>query len=143
MVAQNKKLLKCPENTECINKLQLIPKMEKYTAVKMYGLQLNTVLYESQKHEAVGIIDCCSCWTSVITLGGFSCLCSSREPMKQYMARRGSRPCFCCYSILHFKIFIGSYNFLLCLIYQLQFSQIYLHRTRIVDAEFVTIQRTM
>lgn len=56
MVAQNKKLLKCPENTECINKLQLMPKMEKYTAVKMHDLQLNTALSESQKHEAVGII---------------------------------------------------------------------------------------
>lgn len=143
MVAQNKKLLKCPETTECINKLQLIPKMEKYTAVKMHGLQLNTALYESPKHKAVGIIDCCSFWTSVITLGGFSCLCPSREPMKQHMAWRGSRPCFCCYYILHFFYFIGSYNFLLCLIYQLQFSQTCLHRMKIVDAELVTIQPTM
>lgn len=85
MVAQNKKLLKCPENTECINKSQFIPKMEKYTAVKMHGLQLNTALYASQKHKAVGIIDCYCLWTAVITLGGFSRLCSSREPVKQRM----------------------------------------------------------
>lgn len=57
-MAQNKKLLKRPENTECINKLQLIPKMEKYTAVKMHGLQLNTALCESQEHTAVGGFGC-------------------------------------------------------------------------------------
>lgn len=85
MVAQNKKLLKRPENTECINKLQLMPKMEKYTAVKMHGLQLNTELCESQKHTAEGIIDGCSFRTSVITLGGFGCLCSTSEPMKQHL----------------------------------------------------------
>lgn len=59
MVAQNKKLPKCPENTECINKLQLILKMEKYTAANMNDLQLNTARYDSRREEAAGTTGCC------------------------------------------------------------------------------------
>lgn len=44
MGTQNKKLPKRPKNTECINKLQLVLKMEKYAAVNMDDLQLSATV---------------------------------------------------------------------------------------------------